>query len=120
MRVATKGLCGLLVALMALTGPLLSRSAVVHAAELSPGDSAIDTEVSDADRVGAGFLNVGYVPGKAIVCGLGTVASVGVMVITLGSAYRAAIATFKEGCGGTWVLTPEHVAGKIPPPDELE
>jgi hypothetical protein len=120
MRVATKWLCGLLVAVMALTGPLMSRAAVVQAAELSSGASPVDADVSDADRVGAGFLNVGYVPGKAIVCGLGTVASVGVMVITLGSAYRAAVATFKEGCGGTWVLKPEHIAGKVPPPDELE
>ena len=118
MRVATKWLCGLLVAVMALTGPLLSRAAVVHAAELSP--SPVDVEVSDSDRVGAGFLNVGYVPGKAIVCGLGTVASVGVMIITLGTAYRAAIGTFKEGCGGTWILTPEHVAGKIPPKEDIE
>jgi hypothetical protein len=118
MRVATKWLCGLLVAVMALTGPLLSRVAVVHAAELSP--SPADVEVSDSDRVGAGFLNVGYVPGKAIVCGLGTVASVGVMIITLGTAYRAAIGTFREGCGGTWILTPEHVAGKVPPKDDIE
>ena len=116
MRDATKWLCGLLVALMALTGPLLSRAAVVEAAELS----SVDVEVSDGDRVGAGVMNVVYVPGKAIVCGLGTVASVGVMVITLGSAYRAAVATFKEGCGGTWVLTPEHVAGKIPPKEDIE
>jgi hypothetical protein len=118
MRVATKWLCGLLVAVMALTGPLLSRVAVVHAAELSP--SPADVEVSDSDRVGAGFLNVGYVPGKAIVCGLGTVASVGVMIITLGTAYRAAIGTFREGCGGTWILTPEHVAGKVPPKEDIE
>jgi hypothetical protein len=118
MRDATKWLCGLLVALMALSGPLLSRAAVVQAAELSSG--GVDVEVSDADRVGAGFLNVAYVPGKAIVCGLGTVASVGVMILTLGSAYRAAVGAFKEGCGGTWILTPEHVAGKIPPKDEIE
>jgi hypothetical protein len=118
MRDVRKWLCGLLVALMALMGPLLSRAAVVQAAEVS--SSAADVEVSDADRVGAGFLNVGYVPGKAIVCGLGTVASAAVMIITLGSAYRAAVATFKEGCGGTWILTPEHVAGKIPPRDEIE
>jgi hypothetical protein len=115
MREATKWLCGLLVAVMALTGPLLTRAAIGQATQGAP-----DVEVSTADRVGAGFLNVGYVPGKAIVCGLGTVASVGVMAITLGSAYRAAVATFKEGCGGTWVLTPEHVAGKIPPADEIE
>jgi len=118
MRDATKWLCGLLVALMALTGPLLSRAAVVQAAELS--SSAVDVEVSDADRVGAGFLNVAYVPGKAIVCGLGTIASAAVMIVTLGSGYRAAVATFKEGCEGPWVLTPEHVAGKIPPKDEIE
>jgi hypothetical protein len=118
MRVATKWLCGLLVAVMALTSPLLARVAVVRAAEAET--SPADADVSDGDRVGAGFLNVGYVPGKAIVCGLGTVASVGVMIITLGSAYRAAVATFKEGCGGTWVLTPEHVAGKIPPKEDIE
>ncbi|HET9925120.1 MAG TPA: hypothetical protein VFS98_13465 [Methylomirabilota bacterium] len=118
MRVATKWLCGLLVAVMALTGPLLSRAAVVHAAEPSP--SPVDVEVSDADRVATGFLNVGYVPGKALVCGLGTVATVGLMVITLGTAYRAAKATFNEGCGGTWILTPEHVAGKVPPKEDIE
>jgi len=116
MRDATKWLCGLLVALMALTGPLLSRAAVVEAAELS----SVDVEVSDGDRVGAGVMNVVYVPGKAIVCGLGTVVSAVVLLATLGSAYRAAVATFKEGCDGTWVLTPEHVAGKIPPKDEIE
>ena len=116
MRDATKWLCGLLVALMALTGPLLSRAAVVEAAELS----SVDVEVSDGDRVGAGVINVVYVPGKAIVCGLGTVVSAAVLIVTLGSAYRAAVATFKEGCEGPWVLTPEHVAGKIPPKDEIE
>ena len=78
MRDATKWLCGLLVALMALTGPLLSRAAVVEAAELS--STAADVEVSDGDRVGAGVMNVVYVPGKAIVCGLGTVVSAAVQV----------------------------------------
>ena len=116
MRDARKWLCGLLVALMALMGPLLSRAAVVEAAELS----SVDVEVSDGDRVGAGVMNVVYVPGKAIVCGLGTVVSAAVLIVTLGSAYRAAVATFKEGCEGPWVLTPEHVAGKIPPKDEIE
>jgi hypothetical protein len=118
MRVATKGLCALLVAVMALTGPLLSRVAVVQAAE--PSTAPVDVDVADSDRVGAGFLNVVYVPGKAIVCGLGSIASAGVMLLTFGSGYRAAVATFKEGCGGTWVLTPEHVAGKVPPVEELE
>ena len=118
MRVATKGLCALLVAVMALTGPLLSRAAMVQAAEMST--APVDADGADSDRVGAGFLNVVYVPGKAIVCGLGTIASAGVMLLTFGSAYRAAVATFQEGCGGTWVLTPEHVAGKVPPVEDIE
>ncbi len=112
MRVATKWLCGLLVAVMALTGPLLSRAAVVHAAEPSP--SPVDVEVSDADRVATGFLNVGYVPGKALVCGLGPVATVGLMVITLGTASRAANATFNEACGGSWTLSPVYGACQVP------
>jgi hypothetical protein len=115
MRDATKWLCGLLVAVMALTGPLLTRAAVAQATQGAP-----DVEVSTGDRVGAGFLNVAYVPGKAILCGLGTVASVAVTLITFGHGYRAAVDTFREGCGGTWILTPEHVAGKIPPVDEIE
>ena len=118
MRVARKWLCALLVAVMGLTGPLLSRAAVVQAAELS--SAPVDANVAESDRVGAGFLNVVYVPGKAIVCGLGTIASAGVMLLTFGSAYRAAVATFKEGCGGPWVLTPEDVSGQVPPRDELE
>lgn len=121
MSVAAKWLCGLLVAVMALAGPLLSRPATTEAAETARYQPApIDAEVSDGDRVGAAFLNVGYVPGKAIVCGLGTIASAGVMILTLGSGYRAAVATFKEGCHGTWLLTPEHVAGQIPPREEIE
>ena len=80
MQVAMKGLCALLVAVMALTGPLLSRAAVAQAAE--PSTAPVDADVADSDRVGAGFLNVVYVPGKAIVCGLGTIASAGLMLLT--------------------------------------
>src|SRR5258705_11775039 len=103
MRDATKWLCGLLVALMALTGPLLSRAAVVQAAELSPG---VDVEVSDGDRVGAGFPNGAYVPGKAIGCGLGTVVSAAVMIGRLGSAYPAPVPAFKTECAGPRYLRP--------------
>jgi len=120
MQVAMKWVCGLLVVALAVTGPLLSGAAVVQAAEPASGATPVDADVSNGDRAGAAILNVAYVPGKAIVCGLGTVASAVVAVITLGSGYRAAIATFKEGCGGDWILTPEHVAGQVPPKDEIE
>jgi hypothetical protein len=81
-------------------------------------DPVASNEPTDADRVGAGFLNVVYVPGKAIACTAGTVTSVVLMLLTLGSAYRAATGVFNEGCGGTWVLTPEHVSGQIPGPGD--
>ncbi len=72
---------------------------------------------TEGDRVGAGFLNVVYVPGKAIICGVGTLASAGLMLLTFGSAYHAAVELFNEGCAGKWVLTPYDVASKRPPED---
>jgi hypothetical protein len=74
-------------------------------------------EPTAGDGVAAGFMNVVYVPGKAILCGLGTVGSVGLLLITFGTAYRAATKVFKEGCHGDWVLTAEHVSGAIPKPN---
>ncbi|HKZ05886.1 MAG TPA: hypothetical protein VJU81_10490 [Methylomirabilota bacterium] len=68
------------------------------------------------DAVGAALMNVVYVPGKAIVCTLGTVGTVGLLLVTFGFAYQAAANVFREGCGGDWVLTPEHVSGAIPSP----
>jgi hypothetical protein len=70
---------------------------------------------TQGDRVGAGFLNVVYVPGKAIVCSLGTLASAGIMLLTFGSAYDAAVGIFSEGCGGKWTVTPYDVAAKRAP-----
>ena len=60
-------------------------------------------------KVGAGVLNVVYVPGKAIVCGVGTIVAGGFMLLTFGTAYREAVSFFNEGCGGPWMLTPEQV-----------
>ena len=67
------------------------------------------SQASDSGKgaydVGAGLANVAYVPGKMIVCGLGAVAGVALLLVTLGSAYKAAAAVGEEGCGGKWVLT---------------
>jgi hypothetical protein len=61
-------------------------------------------------KIGAGVLNVVYIPGKAIVCTAGTLVAGGFMLLTFGSAYREAVSFFNEGCRGSWVLTPEEVA----------
>ena len=70
---------------------------------------------TQGDRVGAGILNVVYVPGKAILCSVGTVASAGLMLLTFGNAYHSAVELFNEGCGGKWLLSPYDVAAKRPP-----
>ena len=70
---------------------------------------------STNEKVAAGFLNVVYVPGKAILCGAGTIASAGLMLLTFGNAYQPAARVFNEGCGGHWLLTPYDVSGKRPP-----
>ena len=70
-------------------------------------------------RIGAGVLNVVYVPGKAIVCGAGTIVAGVMMLATFGSAYREATSFFKEGCSGAWLLTPADVAA-VPKRSQFE
>jgi hypothetical protein len=96
-----------------VVGPL-GASAQMQPAPPPPTYTA-QYQPTQGDRVGAGFLNVVYVPGKAILCGAGTVVSAGMMLLTFGSAYHAAVEMFHEGCGGKWVLTPYDVAAKRPP-----
>ncbi len=47
---------------------------------------------------------------------LGTAATIGLLLVTFGTAYTAAKKVFREGCGGDWVLTPEHLSGATPKP----
>ena len=70
------------------------------------------------DATAAGFMNVVYVPGKAIICTAGVLTSTLVMLLTFGSGYRAARGVFLEGCSAPWALTADHVSGKIPGPGD--
>jgi hypothetical protein len=85
------------------------------AVEPTPSYRAQELEPTQGDAIGAGFLNVVYVPGKVITCVAGATAATVLMLLSFGSGYSAATGIFKEGCAGTWVLTPEHVSGKVPP-----
>lgn len=105
----SKHLSWLLLVAVVVAGPLAPMGAV---AQMQPG---MASEPTRGDAVAAGFMNVVYVPGKAIVCGTGTVLASVLMLVTFGSGYQTAAGVFKEGCHGTWVLTPEHVSGKTPP-----
>jgi hypothetical protein len=73
---------------------------------------------TQGDATAAGFLNVVYVPGKAIVCTAGVLTSTVLMLLTFGSAYRAARSVFLEGCSAPWALTADYVSGKIPGPGD--
>ena len=85
-------------------------TAAPEAPEVAPSTGA---------RIGAGVLNVVYLPGRAIVCGAGTIVAAGFMLATFGSAYREAVSFFNDGCRGSWMLTPEEVAA-IPKRVQLE
>ena len=73
-------------------------------------DESVTTPPGTGAKIGAGVLNVVYLPGKAIICSAGTLVAGVFMLATFGTAYREATSFFNEGCGGAWLLTPEQVA----------
>jgi len=73
-------------------------------------DEGATTPPGTGAKIGAGVLNVVYLPGKAITCGAGTLVAGAFMIATFGTAYREATSFFNEGCRGAWLLTPEQVA----------
>ncbi len=95
---------------VALLAMLLFANAEVPAAWAQgapPGGApAAEEETTTGQDVAAGFVNVLYIPGKAIACGLSAVFYGGWMVLTLGGGYKDHNATqiITEGCGGKWVL----------------
>src|SRR5437667_8661763 len=60
-------------------------------------DPVTSTEPTTGDAVGAGFLNVIYVPGKAIIFTAGAVTSGPVMLPAFGGGYRAGAGGFHGG-----------------------
>ncbi len=61
------------------------------------------------EEVAAGFSNVLYIPGKAIVCATSGVLWLTIMALTFGDSYNAAANFVKGGCGGKWVLSGEDI-----------
>ena len=62
--------------------------------------------IGGAYTVGALVATPFVFGGRAVLCGVGSVLTVGVLLITLGSGYGAAKSVFEEGCFGKWVVTP--------------
>ena len=67
------------------------------------------SEPTAAYDVGAGVVNVFYVPGKIVTCGAGAGVGVALLILTLGTGYKAAVAVGKDGCGGKWAVTGEDL-----------
>ena len=110
-------------AVLLAVGPLGSMAAVAQTSTpattpLQPMQSmqpeAVEESVTrppgTGAKIGAGVLNVVYLPGKVITCGAGTLVAGAFMLATFGTAYREATSFFNEGCRGAWLLTPEQVA----------
>ena len=97
--------------LMLATGPLAPLAAAQQPAPPQPDimQEALKSSQRESDSgaydVGAGIANVFYVPGKAGLCALGGAIAVTLLILTIGTGYKAATVVAKEGCGGKWTLT---------------
>lgn len=59
--------------------------------------------------VAAGAATLVNVPGRTVLCVTGTAVGLAVLLVTLGSGYRAATKVVEEGCRGPWVITADDV-----------
>ena len=96
---------GILVMALSLLATAAPPAALAQAV---PAESASPTaqESNNGREAAAGFANVLYVPGKAIACTLSAGFWAGVMVLSLGGAYKdtETAKVINDGCGGKWVL----------------
>lgn len=71
----------------------------------SSKDSARAGRSSAAYETGAVLVDAFYIPGKAILCTASFAVNIGLLLLTFGTAYKAAANVAREGCGGKWYLT---------------
>jgi len=61
------------------------------------------------------LVNIFLVPGRAVTCAAGGIAGVGILLLSLGSGYRAASGIMHEGCGGKWIVKGDDLRPDTPP-----
>lgn len=96
----------------ATTGQQARMSELAYEPSAMLNDPLPPREPTVAHEVGAVTANVFHIPGKTILCLIGIGVGGALLAMTFGTGYRVATRTVEEGCGGTWVLTPEHLSGK--------
>ena len=74
----------------------------------------VDGSLTRCDETGSIAANVWYVPGSALVCGLGAMSAGVVMTLTLGQSYEQASQIMHGGCSGPWVLQPSDLRQPVP------
>ena len=125
MKIVGRSIAMAVVLTLLFTGPLATFAAAQQPAQppqpslMQEAVKATESDTTGYD-VGAGFANVFYVPGKVFVCGLGILAGTGLLALTFGSAYKAAAAASREGCGGKWVLRGDDLRPDPVMPSELD
>lgn len=70
---------------------------------------AAPEEVTEAQRVAAGFASVVYVPCKLGFCIFSGVSWFAVLALSGGTAYNTATDFVRAGCGGDWVVHGEDI-----------
>jgi hypothetical protein len=124
MDVATRVVAlGVAVALMV---GLLAPSAVAQSPPIPPPAAVGSVPDPFADEgppagaiAGAVAINIFRIPGKAFLCGFGTIVAGSLMALTFGSQYRGAGAVFREGCGGKWVIGPSDLDRDVDAPKAI-
>src|SRR5437867_4262926 len=120
----------LIVASFALAGPLAPLAHAQPAQPAPPAQPDLFQETLKAQRTsdraqgfyvaGAVVVNVFLIPGRAITCAAGAAIGAAMLVVTLGSGYRAATAITREGCGGKWVVKGDDLRPETPAPLVVE
>lgn len=126
MKIVARSIALAVVLSMFLSGPLATLAVAQQPTQPQPDlmqeavkASAVQAETDTTGYdVGAGFANMFYVPGKFIVCGLGVAVGGALLAVTFGTAYKAAAAVGKEGCGGKWVLRGDDLRPTVPDTSE--
>jgi hypothetical protein len=85
------------------TAPRAANGPARQSAASAPADDNLPYDV------GAVVTNIVYIPGKVILCGVGTVFGGSILALTFGSGYGGAASFVQEGCGGKWVVTGDDI-----------
>lgn len=67
------------------------------------------TDHHAAYMFGAVAMSAFAAPGRAMLCVAGSAVAIGLLAATFGTGYKAAKYFAEEGCGGSWVITPDDL-----------